>query len=257
MRRNLRNHRENHGVDRTRKKNQEEAEKAHTRTAMASTAKRDQQFSSTKTKDEVHMPLYDRHDQQTPKMDTYCSLSSSGRHDTAEQGKAKRIQRYSRNTQQNQQTARLGANDYSEKSEPLPRDPSPYRDSRKKCQDEDGGPNGYQRDLNANELANSAATRSDRDTCRNFDFGQTRMETVADEAALVKTPQHHMYERVKILNAAGLAADGCVNEWHRAHKGLGLSPSEKSAMYRQASVKVVQRKDVLNAWNLWKRAHKG
>ena len=75
------------------------------------------------------------------------------------------------------------------------------------------------------------------------------METVADEAALVKTPQHHMYKRVKIVNAAGLAADGCVNEWHRAHKGLGLSPSEKSAMYRQASVKVVQRKDVLNAWN--------
>ena len=28
-------------------------------------------------------------------------------------------------------------------------------------------------------------------------------------------------------------------------------------MYRQARVKVVQRKDVLNAWNLWKRAHKG
>ena len=95
------------------------------------------------------------------------------------------------------------------------------------------------------------------DTRRNFDIGQTRMETVADEAALVKTPQHHMYERAKIMNAAGLAADGCVNEWHRAHKGLGLSPSENSAMYRQARVKVVQRKDVLNAWNLWKRAHKG
>ena len=27
-------------------------------------------------------------------------------------------------------------------------------------------------------------------------------------------------------------------------------------MYRQARVRVVQRKDVLNAWNLWKRAHK-
>ena len=95
------------------------------------------------------------------------------------------------------------------------------------------------------------------------------METVADEAALVKTPRHHMYKRVKIVNMAVwtflhytcLGADGWVsnswNEWQRAHKGLGLSPSEYSAMYRQARVKVVQRKDVLNAWNLWKRAHKG
>merc|ERR1711978_141299 len=95
------------------------------------------------------------------------------------------------------------------------------------------------------------------------------MEIVADEAALVKTPRHHMYKGVKIVNMAVwtflhytcLGADGWVsnswNEWQRAHKGLGLSPSEYSAMYRQARVKVVQRKDVLNAWNLWKRAHKG
>ena len=61
----------------------------------------------------------------------------------------------------------------------------------------------------------------------------------------------------------GCEADGRVsnsnrwNDWQREHKGLGLSPSEYSAMYRQARVKVVQRKDVLNAWNLWKRAHKG
>ena len=97
------------------------------------------------------------------------------------------------------------------------------------------------------------------DTRRNFDFGQTRMETVADEAALVKTPQHHMYKRVKIVNMAVwaflhytcLGADGWVsnswNEWQRAHKGLGLSPSEYSAMYRQATVKVVQPKDGPNA----------
>ena len=62
------------------------------------------------------------------------------------------------------------------------------------------------------------------------------METVADEAALVKTPQHHMYKRVKIVNAAGLAADGRVNEWHRAHKGLGLSPSEKSAIIQRKAL---------------------
>ena len=99
---------------------QEEGE--HTRTAMASTAKRDQEFSSTRQTTKTTLtPVYGRHDLQTPKKGTYCSFSSSERHDTAEQGKAKSIQRYSRNTQQNQQTARLGANDYSEKSEPLPR----------------------------------------------------------------------------------------------------------------------------------------
>ena len=82
------------------------------------------------------------------------------------------------------------------------------------------------------------------------------------------------------LHYTSLGADGCVsnscNEWQRAHKGLGLSPSENSAMYRQARVKVVQRKDgpqleptctasgesgtgarAPNAWNLWQRAHKG
>ena len=122
---------------------------AEEKEGTATTAERDRQVSSTKTDNKDHTPVYDRHDQKTPKMGTYCSLSSSGRHDTAEQGKAKSTQRYNRNTQRNQQTARLGANDYSEKSEPLPRDPSPYRDSRRKCQDEDGGPNGYQRDLNA------------------------------------------------------------------------------------------------------------
>ena len=95
------------------------------------------------------------------------------------------------------------------------------------------------------------------------------METEADEAAFVKTPRHHMYKRVKIVNMAVwtflhytcLGTDRWVsnswNEWQRAHKGLGLSPSENSAMYRQARVKVVQRKDGPNAWNLWKRAHKG
>ena len=98
------------------------------------------------------------------------------------------------------------------------------------------------------------------------------METVADKAALVKISQHHMYPGVKIVNTAvsiflkivntavsiflhytSLGADGCVsnscNEWQRAHKGLGLSPSKNSSMYRQARVS-------LNAWNLWKRAHK-
>ena len=62
----------------------------HTRTEI--TAKRDQQFSSTKTNDEDHTPVYGRHDLQTPKKGTYCSFSSSERHDTVEQGKARIIQ---------------------------------------------------------------------------------------------------------------------------------------------------------------------
>ena len=36
-----------------------------------------------------------------------------------------------------------------------------------------------------------------------------------------------------------------------------MSPSEYSAMYRQATEKVVQRKDGPNAWNLWKSAGQG
>ena len=92
---------------------QEEGE--HMRTAMASTAKRDQEFSSTRQTTKTTLtPVYGRHDLQTPKKGTYCSFSSSERHDTAEQGKARSTQRSSRNTQQcqqNQQTAPLGAYD--------------------------------------------------------------------------------------------------------------------------------------------------
>ena len=65
----------------------------HMRTAMASTAKRDQEFSSTRQTTKTTLtPAYGWHDLQTPSKGTYCSFSSSERHDTAEQGKARSTQ---------------------------------------------------------------------------------------------------------------------------------------------------------------------
>ena len=69
-------------------------------------------------------------------------------------------------------------------------------------------------------------------------------EGVADPSRAIPTSASESQPKTQ---PRGCEADGRVsNPWNqlqRAHKGLGLSPSENSAMYRQARVKVVQRKD--------------